>query len=489
MNNKSTHTAIVGGGPTGMTLALLLAESGHDVTLIERENNLGGCWRVEWVDGLFTHHSPKVISSLSPNFFAVLKHIGIIVEDETVDTYKNGMIGIIEQLYNNLNITDILKLFISFVSNFFYRSDLTVDEWLTQNNISPKGKKFIRVLSIALQNTPDKVMLKDFLSITLNINSKFLQFKDPELWINKLYNYLKSLPNVTIMTGYYLDSINTNKDENSNTEDNLNVKSVSDIIIKNKSSEDDIGINIDADNYILAIPPVALLNVLEKSNNNVKNNWKSFSWLKEWVEKSHYSSFGFQLHFDKKIKYKQNWCSSCFGDWNIIMMEESKYQTNGATHDKSILSVLSCTIVDFDAYSNHIDKTVNQSNKDEVINEAWRQIKEYTNINVEPVKTTVYDGVVKINDKWTSKDTAFGRTKLGFLNQMGKLDNLFSVGSHNIRSDGVTLIEYAVSSAIELAYELEPKTKNILKIKDKTNGVMIILLIAIITVAIIQMTK
>mgnify|MGYP000689232694 FL=1 len=261
-----------------------------------------------------------------------------------------------------------------------------------------------------------------------------------------------------------------------------------DHLIKNTSS-DDVGITIGADNYVLAMPPIALLNVIEKSNIDVKNNWKSYSWLKEWVEKSHYSSFGFQLHFDKKIKYKTDWCSSCMGDWNIIILEESKYQTNGATHDESIVSVLSCTIVDFNAYSSHLKKTVNELEKDEVVNEAWRQIQEHTQINNEPIKTTVYDGVVKVNGKWTSKDTAFGRTKLGFLNQMGKLDNLFSVGPHNNRVDSVTRIEYAITSAIELANELEPKSKTIIKFKKKTNGVMIILLIAIITVAIIQMTK
>jgi len=484
MNKNSTHTAIFGGGPTGITVALLLAESGHDVTLVEREKTLGGCWRVEWVDGLFTEHSPRVLSSSSPNFFAILKHIGIIVEDETVETYKNGRLGLISQLYNNLELSDMVKLFISLISNSVSRNELTVEEWLSQNNITEKGKKIIRVLTIALQTTSENTMMKDFLSIFWSIDTKFLQFKDHEKWITTVYNYLRSLPNVTIMTEYYLDSIHTNKDEN------INTQTVSDVSIKKTgSSDDDIGITLDANNYILAMPPIALLNVLERSDIDVKNNWKTFSWIKEWAEKSHYYSFGFQLHFDKKIKYKSDWCASCMGDWNIIMLEDSKYQTNGASKDKSIISVLSCTIVDGNAYSNHLGKTVHELDKDDVVNEAWRQIKEHTGINNEPIRTTVYDGVVKVDGNWTSKDTAFCRTKHGFLNQMGKLNNLFSVGPHNNRVDGVTRIEYAVRSGFELANELEPKSKKIVKIKNKTNGVMIILLISIITVAIIQMTK
>ena len=54
MKQKLYDYVIVGGGPTGLTLAWLLVKSGNTVILIEKEKELGGCHRVQRVDGLFT---------------------------------------------------------------------------------------------------------------------------------------------------------------------------------------------------------------------------------------------------------------------------------------------------------------------------------------------------------------------------------------------------------------------------------------------------
>ena len=42
---------IVGGGPTGLSLAHVLANNGYEVDIIERDSQLGGSWNSQWKEG------------------------------------------------------------------------------------------------------------------------------------------------------------------------------------------------------------------------------------------------------------------------------------------------------------------------------------------------------------------------------------------------------------------------------------------------------
>ena len=53
-------------------------------------------------------------------------------------------------------------------------------------------------------------------------------------------------------------------------------------------------------------------------------HWGNIEWFKSWCEKTYYSSFGFQLHFDK-ITFSKSGCWSCSGDWNIIILPVSQW--------------------------------------------------------------------------------------------------------------------------------------------------------------------
>ena len=65
MNNYS----IIGGGPVGLTLALILGLNKKHVTLIEREKQLGGTWKMQWVDNeYFSEHSQWIIRQ---SFFSI----------------------------------------------------------------------------------------------------------------------------------------------------------------------------------------------------------------------------------------------------------------------------------------------------------------------------------------------------------------------------------------------------------------------------------
>jgi phytoene dehydrogenase-like protein len=78
---------IVGGGPTGMTLAWLLEDKTRKILLIEDEETLGGCHRVHRINGYFSEHGPRVYSNSYLMLIELLKDMDIDFDDYFVE-YK-----------------------------------------------------------------------------------------------------------------------------------------------------------------------------------------------------------------------------------------------------------------------------------------------------------------------------------------------------------------------------------------------------------------
>lgn len=75
--------------------------------------------------------------------------------------------------------------------------------------------------------------------------------------------------------------------------------------------------------------------------------------------------------------------------------------------------------------------------------------------------------MIKFNDKWVSKDTAFMLTKAGTGPcKSSMFPNLYSVGPHNGRGNyAFTSMESAVENAIALVHDLVPESKRKIKLK------------------------
>jgi uncharacterized protein with NAD-binding domain and iron-sulfur cluster len=73
------RVAVVGGGPSGMTAALLLARAGHRVVIFERGKELGGLWAADLdSDGYFlSENSCKVYQSTYHSAPALFRMLGI----------------------------------------------------------------------------------------------------------------------------------------------------------------------------------------------------------------------------------------------------------------------------------------------------------------------------------------------------------------------------------------------------------------------------
>ena len=52
---------IVGGGPTGLSLAYALSNSNYNITLIEKSYQLGGSWNSQWVGKYWSENNPRVL--------------------------------------------------------------------------------------------------------------------------------------------------------------------------------------------------------------------------------------------------------------------------------------------------------------------------------------------------------------------------------------------------------------------------------------------
>ena len=55
---------IFGGGPTGLRLVDKLSEiKDCQIELYEKEDKLGGCWKVDWEDKYYKEHSQRVMTT------------------------------------------------------------------------------------------------------------------------------------------------------------------------------------------------------------------------------------------------------------------------------------------------------------------------------------------------------------------------------------------------------------------------------------------
>jgi putative oxidoreductase len=412
--------AIIGGGPTGLTLAYRLMKKKYKVILIEKESELGGCWKVEWKNNkYFTEHSPRVlINDYKSSFFDLMKEIEYDYKKNLVYTYGNSndtFYKIFNFFKNKFSFFDTIKIF---VAKIIGKNKDTVEEWYNKKNISNDGKIALRVLSILMANSPKKLLMSEILSMIEISFSKtnIYQFKDNMEWIYFIENKLE-----------LIDIIKNNSVKNIITDNNIVSK-----IILNDNTE------ITSNEYILCLPPIALNSILK--NSNIQNNFKKNMEL--WTQNSYYISLGFQIHFKYTPPdiYNYEWCFSCTNEYNLIILPTSNYATE-FTKDDDIIAVWSCTIVDTDKYIERLKKTINEMTKEEIKNDILNLL----NINKNNVIVTFYDGTQKIDGKWFSKDSAFSVGKSGILPIKGNIENLYNVGPQNFT--GITTINKAVESA------------------------------------------
>lgn len=448
---KHYDITIVGGGPSGIALALMLEKTGKKILLTEREKTLGGCWRVEWQnEKYYTEHSPHIMTSNYKKFIQLCKYLK--VNNEFINTYKYKSslrsVYLDKNVLGSLQFSDLIKIFSGLVMSRFIENKQTVEEF--SDHISEAGKRTMYILSVAAASTPDKVMMQDLFDIMIEYPPDIIQMSDPELWLNAAQEYFDKSDNVDVR-------LNTEIKHIHNTEKGFHINDT-----------------IHTDEVILALPPIALKNLLENSSNDLQNNWLPYQDFKQWANESSYNSIGFQLHFDHDVEYKEEWCWSCIGDWNIIILPMSKYLKT-FTKDPTIKTVWSCTIIDQNKFSSRLKKRVYECTVDEIEDEVKHQLNIPKN-----TYTTFYDGLKKTKEQYESKDTGFVRQKYGVIPYTGKLNNIHIVSTVNQK--GIITMEKAIESAYEFVKLNYAGYQDILNEKHNYPIYVLIVLIPLVVV-------
>ena len=450
---------IVGGGPCGLSLGYILALNNIDVDIIEKSNQLGGSWNSVWIeDKYFSESSPRVLvyNGYTKLF---LDSLGLN-EDDLGVVYGNIVdtnLKIIKFMYNYFDLSDYFKFVYYILLYKIITTRYTVADILEKSTLSDSCKKFIRIFSILINAPVEYTNMNDFAGTLQLSTAGFQQFKEPNKWHKLLEKKLGKMSNVRIYKNTMINKLQVK-----------NKKIYSVVSSNNKKFK--------TDKVFLCTQSTGLLNILENSDLEVKNNWYEFDYFKKWCKNTNYNGISFQLHFDSIVDYTNNWCWSCDTDWNIIITPVSNW-LKVISKDPKVKTVWSCTVVLQDVKSKNINKTVDECSLNEFLEESLFQINQKLKIP-QPYKITTSQNLKKKDNKWVSYNTGFTRGKYHYLPMKGNISNLYALGSFTDNSyNHVSYMETSIRASITYLNKYESKLNGFHK--SKTNYIFVIILIII----------
>ena len=105
--------------------------------------------------------------------------------------------------------------------------------------------------------------------------------------------------------------------------------------------------------------------------------------------------------------------------------------------------------MDENSLSKRINKTANQCNLQEVLQECLYQIKQNYDIP-DPTRLTYSNGLGKINNKWVSKNTGYTKGTYNDIPLKGEIDNLYALGSFTKSlNDQISTMNASIDSVAE----------------------------------------
>lgn len=415
-----TDYVIVGGGPSGLTLALYLSNLGKKCILMDKNDSLGGCHRVTRVDGLFTEHGPRVYSSAYKNTIKLLENINT-TWDHIFTPYKFNIGSIQGETLDHFTFSEKASVVWEYMvlTTGLYNKTKTVKDFVEERGFSKEAINYMdRLCRLTDGAGYDKYTMFQFLQLgNQNFFYKLYQPRIPndeglfKIWEEKLISNGVEILKSTNAIGF-------TENEGMYT------------VVTDRG-------NITGKRLAVCVPP--------KHFSKLSNNPSLDSWANN---NSYITDIPVSFHWKDKLQLPSVW-GFPKTDWGLAFIVVSDYM-NADNNNGTVIST--CATFQ-DAVSSVTGKSMNESNEGEFKLEMFRQLKISFPDLPEPDRAIIHPSVKRQDEEWVEDDSAF--IGLQYISpNISK--NLWYVGTQNGRSYyNFTSMESAVTNALFAVNEME----------------------------------
>lgn len=412
--SNKMQIVIIGGGPSGIFTALLLAEQGHGVTLLEANRVIGGCHRVDRVDGVFSEHGPRIYVTNYLNYKTLLDLCGISFDDHYVP-YKYGFISAgIDGVMTRLHLSEVCTIVLSYVA--FMLAPSIFDKRSVKDVCRHFAPSSLKILDNMCKLTDgagvERYTMRSFLElVNQNLLYKIVEPKAPnDSWLWPAVQEKLTSLGVRVV----------HQAVTAVTDDSTRVTGV-------RTSR---GLFFEGDAVIVATPPLHTAAILQRSSPLVASAFGVD--IQQYMRDNTYDTYvSFTIHLDPTYKDKlpKVWGRPT-NDWNVAWIVMSDYFVNEAA------ALISATIFDLDQKSSHTNLTANEtSDAHDLVTEATRQVLTALKITASPRHIVLNPRVFRRDGQWSTSDMPFMRTpKSTPVSSVSSLSGLYWVGPHNMNN-------------------------------------------------------
>ncbi|MCO4762109.1 MAG: FAD-dependent oxidoreductase [Myxococcales bacterium] len=374
---RRARVTVVGAGPAGMTSALLLAEAGHAVTLVEASDRIGGLWasRLD-TDGYFRgDNSCKVFQASYHTAPAMFERLGTRWQDHFVPRFDLTT-DWLRPFVRDCQPRDLVMLSAAFLKwrlGGGGHHEESVEQYLERRDISPGCRAWMRATALGgIAGTLRMTMWEFFHRLGANVGSVIWTERGPLYWNaqppscdNGFLNYWATAlqaSGVELKLGTRVDALD---------EDGVTLACG----------------RLMADAVFVAVPPPALGAILAQSSPDIATGLGLFE--TSYLRRSRYEHLGITWFFDRPLPNGLPLGGHCVRDgWHPILVEHPQYRPY--LRPPAITTVVSSVAVDTDFRHPRLGSLASAHEPTELAQILWADEQRADPTLPDPIDVEVY---------------------------------------------------------------------------------------------------